>query len=362
MGPKYTTIAGTKKEKKHLLILCPGFPKDENDFLCIPPLQAYLLQLKHQHPELLISVLSLHYPEGKSTYQWHDIQVFSPFGINERFPKSLVVKMQGLKLIHSINRLNPITVIHSFWLGDCSFVGDLASRLYGIKHLTTLMGQDAKPTNKWHKYPFQSNHQKVLLSNYQSKILSDVLSKLKLPIIPWGIDQANLPDLNLDQRKWDVLGVGAMIPLKRYDWFLDVIANIVESNSTLKVALIGGGVDLERLQDKVSSLNLTKHLTFLGVLPRSEVLIQMNRARVFLHTSSYESQAYVFNEALAMGMSVVSTDVGIAQASPKWKIAKTIEGLAQAVDESLKEWKKPERVIIHSIENTVKRYLELYRL
>ena len=50
------------KNKAHILILTPGFPKDENDFICIPPLQEFLVKFKTSYPLAKISVIAFQYP------------------------------------------------------------------------------------------------------------------------------------------------------------------------------------------------------------------------------------------------------------------------------------------------------------
>ena len=47
---------------KHILFLTPGFPADENDFFCIPPLQEFLVKFRSIFPSSKISVISFQYP------------------------------------------------------------------------------------------------------------------------------------------------------------------------------------------------------------------------------------------------------------------------------------------------------------
>lgn len=54
--------------------------------------------------------------------------------------------------------------------------------------------------------------------------------------------------------------------------------------------------------------------------PRAEMLKLMARSRVLVHPSRYESQGYVFLEALMQGMSVVSYPVSIASPSERWSV------------------------------------------
>ncbi len=38
------------KSDNNILLLVPGFPKDENDFMCTPPVQDYLLKYVNIYP------------------------------------------------------------------------------------------------------------------------------------------------------------------------------------------------------------------------------------------------------------------------------------------------------------------------
>jgi hypothetical protein len=48
----------------------------------------------------------------------------------------------------------------------------------------------------------------------------------------------------------------------------------------------------------------------------------MQRSKILIHPSNFESFGYVFAEALVKGMNIVSFNVGCALEHPKWFIAK----------------------------------------
>ena len=343
---------------KHILILTPGFPENESDYLCIPPLQTYLKALKKQFPELRISVIAFNYPAGENKYQWHGIEVYSPLGFNERFPSSLLVRWYVWKKAKALNQQQTINTIHSFWLGDCAFIGDLLSRLWKLKHITTMMGQDAKPSNGWLKYPFHHTHQKVCLSTFQKSLIKK--KSKSIFIIPWGVDLNEFPNLNDGERTIDILGVGSLISLKRFDEWVRVVAELANKNPKLKACLIGDGPELDKLKHLVEIHQITNQVQFRGVLPRPEVLTIMNQSKVLLHTSAYESQGYVLNEALAMGMQVVSSPVGFAQDSDFCITAKTTEGLTTCVLAALNNSSNNASKTALTIQDNVNAYVELY--
>ena len=86
----------------------------------------------------------------------------------------------------------------------------------------------------------------------------------------------------------------------------------------------------------------------------------MERSKVLVHTSSFESQGYVFLEAMSRGMSIVSFDVGIAIASNKWHVAKSNDDFKSAILNLLSQEKKYIPKYPYLIEGTIESYSKLY--
>lgn len=56
---------------KNILVLIPGFPKDEDDFLCVPPMQNYFLKYKEICQYTKFTVFAFQYPFEKRDYNWN---------------------------------------------------------------------------------------------------------------------------------------------------------------------------------------------------------------------------------------------------------------------------------------------------
>jgi len=128
---------------KHILLLTPGFPKDENDFNCIPPLQEFLLKFASSYTSAKISVIPLQYPYRNKDYNWNSIAVFPLNGRNCAIKKPLVW-LKGIRNATRIHSENSVDVIHSLWLGECAMIGNFLSKKFKCEHVCTLMGQDVK--------------------------------------------------------------------------------------------------------------------------------------------------------------------------------------------------------------------------
>ena len=113
-----------------------------------------------------------------------------------------------------------------------------------------------------------------------------------------------------------------MIPLKNYSLFISVVEEIVKKKPDLKCKLIGAGPELLKLNTMTERKRLSKHIEFTGLLNRNEIFNFMQRSKILVHPSKFEGSGFVFAEALANGMNIVSFNVGYAHEHPKWSIAK----------------------------------------
>jgi glycosyltransferase involved in cell wall biosynthesis len=87
----------------------------------------------------------------------------------------------------------------------------------------------------------------------------------------------------------------------------------------------------------------------------------MMRSKILLHPSEYESQGYVFLEALASGMYVVCRDVGAPGASRKVSRCSTTREMADVIHRLLLTEMDHEPESVPSAADTVEAYGEIYR-
>src|ERR1017187_832892 len=104
---------------KHIVILTPGFARDEKDTTCIPVLQQYLRTYKAVYQEDTYSVISFQYPQKKQ-YNWHGLNIWAIGGGNSRFPFRLLTWLRVISAFKKIHNAKKVDIIHSFWLTECS--------------------------------------------------------------------------------------------------------------------------------------------------------------------------------------------------------------------------------------------------
>src|SRR5688572_2330226 len=135
------------KSGKHIVILTPGFPKNEKDENCVPYLQVFVKYLIGHQTGYQISIIALQYPHYETEYSWNNINVYGCGGHDRKFPRRILTWRKCLKFFKRVHAGKRVDIIHSFWLNECAFLGNYFSKKYNIKHLCTLMGQDVKRPN-----------------------------------------------------------------------------------------------------------------------------------------------------------------------------------------------------------------------
>ena len=348
------------KSTNHIVFLVPGFPKDENDTTCIPALQLFVRNFNSVNPQLKINVIAFQYPYKKKGYSWNGIKVYSAGGKGKGNFFRLLTWSRVIKYFLKINFKNKVRGIHSFWLTECAFIGQTLSILFNIPHVASLMGQDAKKSNNYLKYLNLSKLSITAGSNFSLDILKQHISlnSNSIPVIPFGIENLNISYDN--NREIDLLGVGSLIPLKNYNLFIEIVNKLVKDFPALNSVLIGDGEQKPELENSIAEKNLLNNITLTGKIPRNEVFNYMQRSKIFLHTSSYESQGMVFLEALFSGLYVVSFNVGYLPKSDKVFLCNDKNEMIHTIKVLLCKEKKYNKEIHFTIEDTIKKFNDIY--
>jgi 1,2-diacylglycerol 3-alpha-glucosyltransferase len=343
--------------KMHILVITPGFPGDEKETDCIPPMQNYFRLLKKKYPEIVITVITIHYPYVQSVYNWNTIKVFSCGACRVAQPKRFLYWMRAISYEIKINNEQNVDIIHSFWLTETALIAVLVNMIIHTKHICTIMGQDARKKNKYLKFLPLNKITKIAVSDFQAKVFSDSTGKKVDNIINWGIDE--IGSYNAD-RIFDIIGVGALVPVKKYKMFVEIISVIVEEFPCIKCLLIGEGTEQSEIESLIEHYGMKEKIILTGHIRREEVLDKMKRSRILLHTSCYESFGYVIPEALASGCFVVCRQTGCAKENKKTFIAEKPEEFIECIRKLLKSEFEYSSFTPFKISETLDSYFSLY--
>ena len=155
-------------------------------------------------------------------------------------------------------------------------------------------------------------------SHYENVMISEnyKIDENKIKKITPGLDRKIFtPDLNLP-RENIFLSIGRIQEQKRQLETIKFLNNFRKIDSSFLCYFIGGpsgksGDDyLAELEESVKEFNLESHVEFLGNLTQTEIKILMNRSKLLIHTSQYETFGLVAIEANAMGVPVLTTNRG----------------------------------------------------
>ncbi len=338
-----------------LLILTPGFPADGSDDSCVPTLQEYLIALRSMRPDLRIAVIATQYPFTGRRYLWNGIEVWPSGGRNQRLRKPLTYAKARFAAQRMMQDGRP-QAVHSFWMGECAWLGQGIATRISARHVITLMGQEARDGRHWWQR-LKHGSTMVALSERHADVYCTTFNEAILETIPFGLPASCGPHDH--ERGIDLLFCGSLLEVKRPLLFLEVVARLLKERP-MNVVMIGDGPLRNDVERAIDRLQLRTTVTLRGKLSRQEVLRTMRASHVLLHTADFESQGFVFDEALAAGMRIVSTPVGSAAASERWAVAKDIEGLSASTSAMLSATMPPSPVIMHPVEQTVRSYLRLY--
>ena len=346
--------------KEILIILSPGFPESEADSTCLPMQQQFVRALKEMHPELDIVVLTFQYPYHRKEYNWFEIKVIPFGGRNKGGFHKLLLRNKINSTLKKLYRERQIVGLFSFWYNECAFIGKKFAAKYGVKHYCWILGQDARKGNEYPKLLPPLSNELVALSDFiQNEFERNHGIKPQF-VIPPGIDETLFSSIP-KEKDIDLLGVGSLIPLKQYDIFIEIVVELKKQMPRIKVLLAGKGPEREKLQSLISKFNLESSVTMTGELPYSEVLKLMQRAKVFLHPSSYEGFGCVCLEALHAGARVISFCKPMNAQITHWHIVKDKDAaIANALKILSDQHTEYNPVKEFSINNTVTAMMKLW--
>lgn len=170
-----------------------------------------------------------------------------------------------------------------------------------------------------------------------------------------------------DARLPTFVATGRLAPQKGFDVLLDALV-LVRQTRNCQLTIYGVGPDAETLQKHADHLGLAEHVNFAGFVSDPQQAI--HDADVFVLSSRYEGFGNVLVEALAVGLTIVSTDCdfGPSEILQNGKYGYLVpvnnpEELARrmlyALDNRLDPQSQIQRASLFSIEAAVDRYLSL---
>ena len=348
-------------QRQHtLVILSPGFPENEEDSTCLAAHQVFVRALNRNFPDLKVVILALQYPFVSNEYTWHGNRVISFNGGRHRKIGRLLFWGKVWAVLNILHKENDLIGLLGFWFNEYALVGKYFGKVHYIKHYSWITGQDAKMGNLYVKLVKPKPGSLIAMSDFLARQFYTNYKVKPAFVVPNGIDIDMFGSENLP-RCIDVFAAGSLIPLKRYDDFVDVVNLIVEKLPNVQAVLCGKGPEENSLAGKIAILGLEENIQLAGERKHHEVLGLMQQSKVFLHTSNYEGFSTVCLEALYAGAHVVSFFRPMEKDIEKWHIVQTKQEMAnkalEILFDSTTEYKP---VLAYSMDGVVKQIMHLY--
>ena len=227
------------------------------------------------------------------------------------------------KKLEETFELNNFDVIHShYWLSGL-VAKDISSK-FNIPFIFTshslgvfLEGYNNERTD-CEKIVMTSSNFVTASTNYENILLSESykIDKKKIKLIKPGVDESLFsPDPNLSKENI-FLSIGRIQKQKRQLEAIEFLSSFKEIENDFKCYFVGGpsgtsGDDyFVGLKEIVKELDLESHIEFLGNLPQSKIRELLNRSKLLIHTSEYETFGLVAIEAHSVGVPVISINQG----------------------------------------------------
>ncbi len=312
------------------------------------------------YPGINIRIISFHYPFERKHYTWHGVDVYAIGGRNRKKLFALQTWYSAYQTLKQLYQQDTTAGIFSFWITDCALVGHYFSKRYHARHLTWIIGQDARAGNRHVRRIRPEPGQLVAMSDFLQDTFEANYGIRPLHVVPNGINDRIFPGLNKGDRNIDVFGAGSLIPLKNYRLFIEIIALLKKDRPGIKACIAGDGEERESLWALVKQLGLENNMVMPGRQSHAEVLQLMNNSRVFLHTSHYEGNSTVLAEALYSGCMVVSTQALSKKSLPHLFVAGDKEALTGYVSGALQQDEPCSRVTFNTMDQSARQVMQLF--
>lgn len=172
---------------------------------------------------------------------------------------------------------------------------------------------------------FENINALILNSDYSFNLVSKIIPKNfihKLKILPLGTDTkffTQVDKIKGNKGICHILYCGRLIRWKGVLFSIEIISSLVKEKNikNIKFHIIGDGSLKSELIEKINSYGLAEFITLYGALSKAEVRKIMNNSDIFLYpgikdpeTGRQETQGVVLQEAQAMELPVVASNVG----------------------------------------------------
>lgn len=208
--------------------------------------------------------------------------------------------------------------------------GDLPVRLQRSPYLCKLL--------------FGSSFKNITPSGY----LKEALNKkgYSAYVIPNFVEINNYPFKEREEIRPRLLWVRSFHQVYNPEMAILVLSNLLKNFPDASLCMVGPDKDgsLEKVQQLANDLGVAENVHFTGKLPKEEWIDLSKEYDIFINTTNFDNTPVSVIEAMALGLSIVSTNAG----GLPWVINSRKEGLLVNVNDSKEMTKAIEKILRQS--------------
>jgi len=205
-------------------------------------------------------------------------------------------------------------------------LGVWISKKYKLKNILSIHGGDIyDPTknNSPHKNFFLKkivkwvlNNSNIIVaqsSNTKSNAIKYYNPNKKINIIPlpyesYSFKKISRKLLKLKDNICYIISIGRLVKRKGFDFLLKSISKI--ENKKIHVLIIGNGPEKKNLIDLANELNIKDRIHFIGSVSEEKKFQYLSNSDVYVLSSVHEGFGIVLQEAMQVGLPIISTNNG----------------------------------------------------
>lgn len=204
-------------------------------------------------------------------------------------------------------------------------LGFLLSKIFHIKNILSLHGGDIYDPSK-KSSPHNHSYLRLIVSfllNRSDQIVAQSTNTrenaikycnpqkdikiIPLAYEPFVINPISRKELNLSDEKKYLISVGRLVKRKGFEYLIGCL-KLLDDN--VELLIIGDGNEKKRLSDLAYKLHLKDKVHFLGQISEEKKFQYLSNADIYVLSSLHEGFGIVLQEAMQVGLPIVSTNHG----------------------------------------------------
>lgn len=308
-------------EKMKIGWIVPGFSRDETHW-AIPVLQTLAMQISLTHE---LHVFSLRYPE-QGEFRLGAVRHHA-LGGHQTGLGSARLWGEGVRRVLAEHRQRPFNLLHAFWADEPGLVATVAGRLMQRPSLVSLGGGELVYLPNI-GYGTQRSLMRRGIIRLALRLASGVTAGSpyqlaqtavfvplahKRHLVPLGVDTTQFQPAATPPTQPTLVQAASLVSVKNQALLLRVLARVRQQIPQVRLILAGEGPLAAELRAQAADLGLSEAIVWRQKVAYEAMTAVYQAAHLYVQTSWHESQGMAVLEAMACGLPVVGTPVGVVR-------------------------------------------------